>query len=189
VAEGSGKRPHRPPHVSLGLQDRSKDVDSATFTDIVGGWPAQTEFYSCFISYSSKDAGFASRLHAELQKNGVKCWFAPEDIKIGEEFRQRIDDAIREYDKLLLVLSEHSVRSDWVQDEVEACFERERKQRRQVLFPIRVDTAVSRTRQAWAASIRRRRHIGDFTNWHDAEAYERAFERLIRDLKAQNRPL
>jgi hypothetical protein len=78
----------------------------------------ETEFYSCFISYSSKDAAFASRLHAELEKNGVRCWYAPEDIKIGKEFRQTIDDAIREYDKLLLVLSEHSVRSSWVQDEV-----------------------------------------------------------------------
>lgn len=164
---------------------RSKEIDTATFTDVVPGWPVETEFYSCFISYSSKDAAFASRLHSDLENNGVRCWFAPEDIKIGEEFRQRIDDAIREYDKLLLVLSEYSVRSDWVQDEAEACFERERRQRRQVLFPIRLDTAVTRTRQAWAASIRRRRHIGDFSSWRDPEAYERAFQRLLRDLKAQ----
>ena len=100
-----------------GATVRSKDIETATFADIVGGWPVET-VYSCFIRYSSKDAAFAGRLHAELESNGVRCWFAPEDIKIGEEFRQRIDDAIREYDKLLLVLSEHSVRSDWVQDEV-----------------------------------------------------------------------
>lgn len=164
---------------------RSKEIDTATFDDVVPGWPVETEFYSCFISYSSKDAAFASRLHADLENNGVRCWYAPEDIKIGEEFRQRIDDAIREYDKLLLVLSQYSVRSDWVQDEVEACFERERRQRRQVLFPIRLDAAVTRTRQAWAAAVRRRRHIGDFSGWRDPEAYERAFRRLLRDLKAQ----
>jgi hypothetical protein len=57
-----------------------------------------------------------------------------------------------------------------VQDEVEACLERERRQQRQVLFPIRLDAAVTRTRQAWAAAIRRRRHIGDFTNWRDPDA-------------------
>jgi uncharacterized protein YjbI with pentapeptide repeats len=163
---------------------RSKDIYSASFADVVGGWPVETEFYSCFISYSSKDAAFASRLHAELEKNGVRCWYAPEDIKIGEEFRQTIDDAIREYDKLLLVLSEHSVRSSWVQDEVEACLERERRQQRQVLFPIRLDEAVTDTHQAWAAAIRRRRHIGDFTRWRDAAAYDEAFQRLLRDLKA-----
>ena len=114
----------------------------------------------------------------------MRCWYAPEDIKIGEEFRQTIDDAIREYDKLLLVLSEHSVRSSWVQDEVEACLERERRQQRQVLFPIRLDEAVTDTHKAWAAAIRRRRHIGDFTCWRDQAAYEEAFQRLLRDLKA-----
>ena len=36
------------------------------------------EFNSCFISYSSKDQEFAERLHADLQANGVRCWFAPE---------------------------------------------------------------------------------------------------------------
>jgi uncharacterized protein YjbI with pentapeptide repeats len=164
---------------------QSRDIYTASFTEVVGGWPVETEFYSCFISYSSKDAAFASRLHTELEKNGVRCWYAPEDIKIGEEFRQTIDDAIREYDKLLLVLSEHSVRSSWVQDEVEACLEREGRQQRQVLFPIRLDDAVARTRQAWAATIRRRRQIGNFTRWRDQAAYDEAFQRLLRDLKAR----
>jgi hypothetical protein len=34
--------------------------------------------------------------------------FAPEDLKIGDRFRQRIDDAIRLHDKLLLIVSGHS---------------------------------------------------------------------------------
>jgi len=38
------------------------------------------QFYSCFISYSSKDEEFAKRLHADLQNNSVRCWFAPEDM-------------------------------------------------------------------------------------------------------------
>ena len=42
------------------------------------------EFYSCFISYSSKDQTFAERLHNDLPDKGVRCWFAPEDMTIGE---------------------------------------------------------------------------------------------------------
>jgi hypothetical protein len=49
------------------------------------------EYYSCFISYSSKDQDFAERLHADLQNKGVRCWFAPEDMKIGDKIRDRID--------------------------------------------------------------------------------------------------
>ena len=39
--------------------------------------------------------------------------------------------------------------------------------------------------EAWAAEIRRTRHIGDFTRWKDHDAYTTAFDRLLRDLKAQ----
>ncbi len=113
------------------------------------------EFYSCFISYSSKDDEFAKRLHADLQDTGVRCWFAPEDLKIGERVRPGIDEAIRLHDKLLLILSKDSVQSPWVESEVEAALERERRTKRVVLFPIRIDDAVMRTRRAWAAEIRR----------------------------------
>jgi hypothetical protein len=82
------------------------------------------QFYSCFISYSTKDQDFADRLYADLQNKGVRCWFAPQDLKIGDPFRQRIDEAIRIHEKLLVILSEHSVRSDWVREEVESCLER-----------------------------------------------------------------
>jgi hypothetical protein len=111
------------------------------------------EFYSCFISYSSKDHDFVERLRSDLQHNGVRCWFAPEDLKIGDPFRTRIDESIRFHDKLLLILTENSIASGWVQDEVEAALERERLERRMVLFPIRLDDSIMQTSQAWAASL------------------------------------
>ena len=83
------------------------------------------EFYSCFISYSSKDQEFAERLHADLQAKGVRCWFAPEDLKIGDRFQDRIEESIRVYDKVMIVLSDNSVRSRWVEREVNAARERE----------------------------------------------------------------
>jgi hypothetical protein len=144
------------------------------------------QFYSCFISYSSKDHEFAERLYADLQAKNVRCWFAPEEMKIGDRIRPRIDEAIRVHDKLLLVLSESSVKSTWVEAEVEAALERERKQERAVLFPIRLDDAVkeAEAKQAWAAHIRRTQHIGDFRGWKDHDKYMKSFERLMRDLKA-----
>lgn len=142
------------------------------------------QFYSCFISYSSKDQEVVERLHADLQAKGVRCWFAPEDLKIGDKFRDRIDESIRMYDKLLIILSENSVSSSWVNDEVEAAMEREHREAHTVLFPIKIDEAVTNTEQAWAATIRRTRHIGDFTRWKDHDSYQKAFNRLLRDLRA-----
>jgi hypothetical protein len=48
------------------------------------------EFYSCFISYSTKDQDFAERLHADLQSKGVRCWFAPDDIQGGKKTHEQI---------------------------------------------------------------------------------------------------
>ncbi len=141
------------------------------------------QFYSCFISYSSKNHEFAERLYADLQNKGVRCWFAPEDLRIGDKFRQRIDESIRLHDKLLLVLSEDSISSAWVENEVESALEREHNAKRLVLFPIRIDEAVVNTQMAWAASLRRQRHIGDFTSWKNHDAYQQSFDRLLRDLK------
>jgi hypothetical protein len=144
------------------------------------------EFYSCFISYSSKDAPFANELHAKLQSQGVRCWFAPEDLKIGDRFRERIEESIRVYDKLLVVLSENSVNSAWVEREVQAAFEKEQRQDSTVLFPMRLDDAVMDCPRAWAAEIRRTRHIGDFRKWKDHDSFQKSLDRLLRDLKSQD---
>jgi hypothetical protein len=143
------------------------------------------QYHSVFISYSSHNEILAKRLHADLQDQGVRCWFAPEDMKIGDKIRTRIDEAIHQQDKLLLLLSEHAIASAWVEDEVEAALEKEQHQQREILFPIRLDKSVMQATQAWVAKLRRTRHIGDFTNGVDPRAYQQAFERLLRDLKAE----
>ena len=107
------------------------------------------EFYSCFISYSSKDQEFAERLHADLQARGVRCWFAPEDIQGGRKLHEQIEQAIRHYDKLLLVLSEHSMGSEWVKTEIYHARQDEMRSRRRKLFPISL--VDFRTVREWTA--------------------------------------
>ena len=139
------------------------------------------EYYTCFISYSSKDREFAERLYADLQSKGVRCWYAPEDLKIGDKFWHKIDESIRLYDKLLVVLSKTSVVSTWVENEVMAALEKEHKQNQVVLFPIMLDDSVMETNLPWAANMRRTRHIGDFKKWKSHDDYQRAFNRLVLD--------
>jgi uncharacterized protein YjbI with pentapeptide repeats len=156
-----------------------------TYSQSLVGQPI--EFYSCFISYSSHDQAFAERLHADMRAKELRCWFAPEDLKIGDRFQERIEESLRVFDKVMIVLSEASVQSRWVEREVNAAREREDRENRTVLFPIRIDDAVKNAPQPWAADIRRTRHIGDFRVWEVHSAYLKAFERLMRDLKATDR--
>jgi hypothetical protein len=158
----------------VGLPDRLIEYLPSIFNHTV-------QYYSCFISYSTKDQDFAERIHADLQNRGVRCWFAPHDMPIGGKILDEIDAAIRLRDKLLLVMSQHSIESDWVEDEVTAAFEEERKRGQIVLFPIRLDDSVLDTNAAWAAKLRARL-IGDFRNWKDHSAYMKSLERVIRDL-------
>ena len=143
------------------------------------------QFYSCFISYSSKDQDFAERLHADLQARGVRCWFAPHDMAIGAKILDAIDEAIRLRDKVLLILSEAAIASDWVEGEVTRALDEERERKRSLLFPIRLDGAVLATEEAWARLLRGQRHIGDFTYWKQHDAYRKALERLLRDLQVK----
>jgi hypothetical protein len=144
------------------------------------------DYYSCFISYSSRDQVFVEQIYDNFQNRGVRCWYAPEDMKIGDKIRDRIDQSIRVHDKSLLVLSGNSIDSGWVEDEVEAAYEQEQKRNTTVLFPIRIDSSVMITEKAWASKLRRSRHIGDFTKWKDHDSYQKAFERLLKDLKAES---
>ena len=162
----------------VGLPDKLIDNLSALLDQAI-------QFYSCFISYSGKDEEFVRRLHADLQDKGVRCWFAPHDMKIGAKILDTLDEAIRLRDKVLLVLSEASIASDWVEDEVTKAFAEERQRGGVVLLPVRLDDAVFATKEAWALKLRDNRHIGDFRDWKNHDAYQSTLERLLRDLRVE----
>ena len=106
-------------------------------------------------------------------------------MRTGDRLHDTIDHQIQMHEKLLLIFSEHSVGSDWIENEVEAAFDKERRDngRRNVLFPIRIDRAIEVTEVAWAKTIKRTRHISDFSEWTDIGSYRRAFARVLRDLQ------
>ena len=152
------------------------------------------EYYSCFISYSSKDEEFARRVHNDMQAAGVRCWFAPHDIQAGKKIHKQIDDAIRVYDKLLLILSPNSMNSNWVGSEIIRAKKKEDRQDSQMLFPVGIvpyqkiqdwEFFDSDSGRDLAREIREY-FIPDFSLWKsDHDAYSKAFERLLRDLKAE----
>ncbi|MEE4263217.1 MAG: toll/interleukin-1 receptor domain-containing protein [Desulfobacteraceae bacterium] len=140
-------------------------------------------YQSCFISHSAKDCEFAEKLYADLQNRGVRCWFASEDMKLGQKTWDSIYHYIRMRDKILLILSEDSIPSDWVENEVNAALAEENKRKKPIFLPIRVDTAVLDSDQSWAEYIKKTRNICDFSNWKDHDAYHQALDKLLDDIK------
>jgi hypothetical protein len=148
------------------------------------------QFYSCFISYSTQNEDFASRLHADLQNAGVRCWLAPRDIQAGKKVHEQIDEAIRAYDRLLLILSKESMASRWVKTEIARSRQKEGATGRRVLFPIAlVPFEDVRTWKQFDADLGddsakeiREFHIPDFSGWKAQDIYKPLFERLLADL-------
>jgi hypothetical protein len=137
-----------------------------------------------FISYSSIDEDFARKVYTDLEQMGISCWFAPEDLEIGQYIEDVIHKAIHDGEKVLLVLSEHSINSPWVKREVQTAFDLEKKSGKRILLPIKIDNAVNNSVSRWVYDITKRL-IGDFTDWNDCATYDTALNRLIRDLKKQ----
>lgn len=154
---------------------------------------APIQFYSVFISYSTANQDFADRLHADLQDNGVRCWFAPHDMQGGKTIHEQIDEAIRVYDRLLLILSNESMSSRWVTREIERAIKKGRDSNRRVLFPIAL--VPFRDIEGWAPEFNadlvediaqeiRKYFIPDFSQWKNHDTYTKALNQLLKALKA-----
>jgi hypothetical protein len=97
-----------------------------------------TPMYSCFISYSNADKAFATKLYEKLHAIGVPIWYAPKDIQGGKKIHQQLHHAISETERLLVVLSDASLRSQWVITEIRKARQLELEGTSPKLFPIRI---------------------------------------------------
>ena len=149
------------------------------------------QFYSCFISYSQQDDDFAQRLNSRLRDEHLRVWFAPEDIRGGKKLHEQIDSAIRIHDKLLIVLSEYSLKSKWVMDELRRAWKAQQEQGKRKLFPVRLiewnalkdwEFFHSVTVTDLAEEVLSY-YIPDFSNWKDHDSFETEFGKLLDALK------
>jgi len=128
-----------------------------------------------------------------MRDEKLRVWFAPEDIKGGEILHEQLERAIQVHDRLLIVLSEQSMRSEWVMTEIRKARKAEIKENRRKLFPIRLvdfetikdwECLDSNTGKDLAEEIRQY-FIPDFSKWKEHDPFEKAFAKLRSDLKAE----
>lgn len=92
--------------------------------------------HEVFISYSSKNKNAAQAVCHILEQNRIKCWMAPRDISGGCSYGDVIDEAISACKVFVLVFSEQSAVSQWVQAELNIAFTEQRH-----IIPFRIDEA------------------------------------------------
>jgi len=96
-------------------------------------------YRSCFMSYASQDSRIVQNIFDFLSSKGVPCFKAPESLEIGASTRDAIYQAIADRDCLLVVLSQNSISSNWVEHEVERALAKERESKTHCILPIRID--------------------------------------------------
>jgi hypothetical protein len=67
-----------------------------------------------FLSYASADQSEAERIHAEIVVAGGTVFLAKKSLTAGEDFAERIREALRHAREVWLLLTPASLKSEWV---------------------------------------------------------------------------
>lgn len=178
------------------LYDRylsAEEVTQAVYRLLADRKGGMESYYSCFISYGHADSEFAHKLYSALTAQGIRCWLDQHQVLPGDDIYEQVDRGVRLWDKILLCCSEASLRSWWVDGEIDAAFEKERSlmkehgQKILALVPLDLDGFVfsSGWKSGKARQIRSRL-VGDFSSWRSEVDFEQSIEKLLRALDANS---
>jgi len=92
-----------------------------------------------FISHSHQDNWFVERLAVDFESVGIRSWLDLWEIRVGDSLRRKVEDGIASSAWLAVVLSNASVKSEWVQNELSMGFVRELSEKRVVVLPLVID--------------------------------------------------
>jgi Tol biopolymer transport system component len=86
------------------------------------------KFCDVFISYGRADSlAFGRKLHARLLEVGFRVWFDQNDIPLGVDFQNQIDDGIEKAHNFLFIIAPHSVNSVYCLKEIELAIKRHKR--------------------------------------------------------------
>lgn len=125
-----------------------------------------------FISHSSKDKAFARELDASLSRHGVDVFLDERAIKVGDSIPARIYEGIANATHLIYVISQYSLQSSWVQEELDIAKMRQKENLGCKILPVVIDdskppTAVQHIKYA------------SFANWQDSSSFWRSLNQLL----------
>ena len=92
-----------------------------------------------FLSHSSLDKAFVSKLAVDLRANNVPVWYSKWELKVGDSLSSKIADGIRGSGWLAVALSKNSVKSPWVERELNTALAIELEKQDVFVLPIVVD--------------------------------------------------
>jgi hypothetical protein len=128
--------------------------------------------YDVFISYAREDRQVVSRLHNDLVRLGIRCWFDLDALLPGQQWKNAISEAIRGSRFFFAVLSQNAVgKWGYVQSEINQALEILKTVPRSEIYlvPIRIESC-----EPGFSELKDYNYLDLFENW------ENGIERLRR---------
>ncbi|TXE11853.1 TIR domain-containing protein [Seonamhaeicola algicola] len=157
------------------------------------------QYYSVFISYSFKNSEFAKKVNASLKAFGIKTFLWEIDAPNGKRLREIMSDKIIEFDKLLFITSENSIKSEACQFELLNARLKQDMLWETVLFPMHIDNFLFNLKKEDVRPIEKREEIwenitelkninsADFTFFDedefDNDIFNTKIRKFVNDLK------
>lgn len=95
-----------------------------------------------FISYSLKDKSVVDQIVAGLQEDGHDIWMDALRLKPGDNLSAKIEEGLNQAEALIVVISENSFRSTWVQQEFAAIALQQISRRERKIIPVKLDESA-----------------------------------------------
>lgn len=161
------------------------------------------KFQDVFISYGRADSkAFAKKLNDRLVEQGLEVWFDFDDIPLGVDYQNQIDDGIEKADNFLFIIAPHSINSAYCRKEIELALKRKKR-----IIPLLHVELISKetwqqrfpkgTEEEWEAYKAQGKH-SSFTNMHpeigkinwvyfreNIDDFEAAFQGLLAIIERQ----
>src|SRR5215204_3957409 len=118
-----------------------------------------------FLSYSRRDSSTVQTLTAALAEKGLSVWIDRSSIEEGDAYDTQIEDAIAQTRVVIVVWSQHSVKSHWVRAEAAYALGKHK------LLPIVIDKSEPPLQFHHIQAI-------DFHGW-EGVSHGEAFTRLL----------
>ncbi|MGD9729008.1 MAG: toll/interleukin-1 receptor domain-containing protein [Nitrospiraceae bacterium] len=124
--------------VTLPGQENPTRYESLPIVDGVVTLPVKL----AFLSYAKEDAGFVRHLSKSLLKDGVMTWFDEKDLRPGDKWKLKIDQAMESADYVVVFLSSSSTKkTGYFQKELRRALEQQelRPEGLRYVIPVLID--------------------------------------------------
>ncbi len=94
---------------------------------------------SVFLCYSGQDSNFIERLTGDMITARLSIWVDKRELMVGDSLITKIGAAIKSNDHVIVVLSQSSINSTWVQKELGVALMREFEEKQVIVLPVLIE--------------------------------------------------